>query len=155
MKYAGGTQGFRMTAEEERKRYLQWAEDYRSAAKRALESSSPSKQVVGYLNWHAAELSLKALAIGHGIPTEVRPHDLDNVTRHLLNNSVLSNSDYEYLKPLYARVTGSANDYSEARYPGKDPGYWDRITQDQLKQALDAGSSIQSFVVEKLQKTRM
>jgi hypothetical protein len=85
------------------------------------------------------------------MPTNDRPHDLDNVTRHLLANSVLNNSDHEWLKPLYAHVTGSANDYSEARYPGKDPGYWDGITQDQLRQALDAGSSIQAFVMKKLQ----
>jgi coproporphyrinogen III oxidase-like Fe-S oxidoreductase len=86
-----------MAAEDERKRYLQSAEDYRNAAKRKLVSSSPRKQVVGRLCWHGTELSLKALAVGHGTPTEVRPHDLDTVTRHL-NNSVLSKSDHEYMQ---------------------------------------------------------
>lgn len=111
-----------MTPETERRRYLQWAEDYRSAARRELESRSSSKQVVGHLNWHATELSLKALAVGHGMPTNDRPHDLDNVTRHLLANSVLTESEYAHLKPLYAHVTGPADYYSEARYPGKDLG---------------------------------
>jgi hypothetical protein len=138
--------------EDERKRYLQWAADYFDAAKSLLESGQQSKQVVGHLIWTGTELSLKALAVGHGIPTSDKPHDLDNVTKHLVANGVVTNNEYTgCLKPLYVQITGSARDYSEARYPGSNLGYWDGVTEEQLKQALNAGSSgVHDFVKKKL-----
>jgi hypothetical protein len=141
-----------MTDDQElRKRFLKYATDYYAAAKYFQQSGQQSNQVVGHLNWTATELSLKALAVGHGMPSSDKPHDLDNVTKHLVDNGVIENSAYVgYLKPLYAHITGSATSYSEARYPTVDPTYWDSVTEQQMNQALHAGSKVQAFVKNKL-----
>ena len=137
-----------MSSEEnERKRYLKWAGEYSRAAKMALDSKL-APQVIGHLNWVGVELSLKALAVGHTMPQD---HELDAVTNHLLGNHCVTHQEYaNELKPLYAHITGSAASYSEARYPGKNPGYWDNVTSEQLEHALDAGSSVHEFVKKKL-----
>jgi hypothetical protein len=132
--------------EEERRRYLQLAKEFFDIADRELRSGPQSKPVVADLVWHGTELSLKALAVGHGMPWD---HDLDKVTKHLLDNSVLSGSDLGYLKPFFVHVTGS-HDYTDTRYPEKDPRYWQNMTTDQLAEGLNAGLEVHKFVIKRL-----
>jgi hypothetical protein len=133
--------------EKERERYLQWARNYFDAAKCLLDSGR-SKQVVGHLIWTGTELSLKALAVGYTMPTV---HDLDKVTSHLIDNGRLTEEDYaNTLKPLYAHITGSATDYSAARYPPVNPGYWDSVTKEQQKMGLGSGLEVHDFVKKKI-----
>jgi len=135
--------------EEERKRYLRYASDYLDGANKAFDMGA-APQIIGHLNWTGAELSLKALAVGHNLPTH-DGHDLDVVARHLVANGKISQKEYDsFLRPMYARITGSAADYSEARYPGKNPGYWQSMTGQQLQQILDAGIGVFDFAKKKL-----
>jgi hypothetical protein len=137
-----------MAGEQElRERFLRYATDFSDAAKRIQQSGQHSNQVIGHLNWTATELSVKALAVGHSIPMT---HDLDLMTKHLVDNGVLTDSEYNYLKPLYAHITGSATSYDEARYPSTNPTFWDTVTKPQMDQALQDGSAVQVFVRNRL-----
>src|SRR5437879_3148120 len=93
------------------------ADGFLDSAGRLAKFADPYAPAVGLLSWQAAELGLKALAEGHGIPYK---HDLKIVMEHLKDNDVLDAKTYSELQ-TYVVTTTSSGSYNNLRYQLSTP----------------------------------
>src|SRR5438552_9285406 len=128
--------------------WLKTAADYAAGARKLCDAGGPAAPIV-HLAWQSAEVSLKALAVGHNIPIE---HDLSNVISHLKDNSRITTEEVALLAPYLVAITGSAG-YDATRYPINEPSFWDRKSRQSLTEAAKGADVVLSFVTSKLSST--
>lgn len=131
---------------DEKKKQQEWlnfGRDYLVAA-RTLANASGAAAPIMHCAWQAVEDDLKALSVGHTIPTT---HDLGEITNHLLANSILKPSDLTQLSSDFSTVTGNST-YSDTKYPDNNPSYWSSLPRSSITNAISAAEHIHSFVLE-------
>jgi HEPN domain-containing protein len=110
-------------------------------AKLAEDDPTKYKYPIGLLTWQCSENSLKALSAGHKPP---HSHDLDKIMRHLQRNGILTTSEISELRPYAGIVTGSRQ-YSDNKYPEKDPLYWENLSRTSLISICENATNILNF----------
>jgi hypothetical protein len=123
------------------------ADGFIDSARTLVNTPTPYAPGVGLLGWQAAELGLKALSEGHGIPFK---HDLKLVIDHLKKNNVLDDPTYGRLQNYVVTVTSSGS-YNDLRYPEQNQRFWEEMPPPEIRLRFDAAVNIVRICREKLE----
>lgn len=101
---------------------------------------------VGLLAWQGTEDSLKAVCVGHTIPFS---HDLSKIMEHIRASNLMNEEELGSISKAAKIVTGSAT-YNDARYPGSNRKWWEKMRENKLKEVTEAAQSIFEVCARKI-----
>jgi len=130
--------------------WLKSSTDLLSSSKTLANASGAFSPIV-LIAWQSIENGLKTLAPNADIRDQKNMgHDFGKITRYLVGNNILTDNDLTQIGPHLATASGSAT-YSDTKYPGDNPSYWDSLTRTQVTNVVSAAESVHDFVLAKLE----
>ncbi len=94
--------------------------------------------------WHGTELSLKALLTKKNTPFDYN-HKMSDFMSLIDQNKLVTPPDLAILQSSVQAVTLSGS-YTDLRYPGNDPEFWENMPIADQKTRVDAASNVYRIV---------
>ena len=131
--------------QKEQQGWLKSSTDFLVAAK-TLASGSGAVAPIVHNAWQSIENGLKVFQEDHTIHLG---HDFGKITRYLVTHNALTNDDVAHIGPDLATASGSVT-YSDTKYPGDNPAYWDSLPRTQITNIISSSERIHDFVLTKI-----